>query len=111
MGWFNLVARFRGEDKLTELAETLAARSFDHVWPCVQQQVATLGVNETRGYLRARATHTIQQQIVELGREGVVIKAALIDRIVQTTLDMLQVQVSARVTAQRTSKVGVRRAA
>ena len=111
MGLFNLISHFSGEGKLTELAETIAAGSFDRVWPRVHSRVATLGVNEARGYIRARATHIIQQQIVELLRDGVEIKAASMDRVIQMTLDILQRQVTARLAMQQAAKTGVRRAA
>ena len=111
MGLFDMISRFSGEGKLTELAETIAARCLDRVWPRVHSRVATLGVNETRGYLRARASHVIQSQIVELLREGVAIKSSSMDRVIQMTLDVLQRQVTARLAMQHVSKYSVRRAA
>lgn len=111
MGLFDIISRFSGEGKMTELAETIAARTIDHVWPRVHSRLATLGVNETRGYLRARAAHVIQQQLVELLRDGVVIKSSSLDRVMQMTLDVLQRQVTARLAVQHAAKHSVRRAA
>jgi hypothetical protein len=111
MGLFQLISRWNGECKLNELSETIAARSFDHVWRRVVHRGAILGPNEMRGYLRARATHLIYQQIAELSRQGVVVKDAALERLIPMTLDVLQRQIAARLKSQRNSHESQRRAA
>lgn len=62
MGLFRLVTRWHSRVKLTDMADAIASRSLEPVWPLVQQRVARLGPHELRGYVRARGSEILREQ-------------------------------------------------
>lgn len=64
MGWFDqIMRRFDNEAGLPPLAEQIADRCFESVWQRVQGQLLGLAPNETRGYIRARASQLLRSQV------------------------------------------------
>ena len=71
MGLPQLLAHWFVTDKVTELAERIAARSRQAIWQRVWQRVGTLGPAEARGYIRARAAAIVHQETDRLiAQEG-----------------------------------------
>ena len=71
MGLPQLLAHWFVTDKITELAERIAARSRQAVWQRVWQRVGTLCPAEARGYIRARAAAIVHQETDRLiAQEG-----------------------------------------
>lgn len=71
MGLPQLLAHWFVTDKVTELAERIAARSRQAVWQRVWQRVSTLSPAEARGYIRARAASIVKQETERLiAQEG-----------------------------------------
>ena len=60
MGFFDLVNRLRGEDKLQKIAEETASGCIDEVWDRVEGRIRNLQVMEARGYIRARSIRVIR---------------------------------------------------
>ncbi len=65
-----LIARLRGGEQVESLANTVASRSLEVVWHRVRSRLPTLGVNEARGYVKARAIGTIRDQIATMITAG-----------------------------------------
>lgn len=64
MGWFDqIMRRFDVDAGLPERAEQVADRCFESVWQRVQGQLLGLAPNEARGYVRARASQTLRDQV------------------------------------------------
>lgn len=82
MGLFSLIGRLRGDqEKLPHLAETVASRSLDYVWPLVQPRLATLGGNELRGYVRARGRSVLKDQIQQVVQFEAELRPGAVDRL------------------------------
>ena len=59
----NLLQSFRKEARLTDVARGLAARVRHSVWQRVAARVPGMGVNELRGYIRARAAAVVYGEV------------------------------------------------
>ena len=64
MSWFKqLRSRLGMDDKTAARAEEIAERCFDPVWRRVRGRVLSMSVNESRGYIRARAAAVVRREI------------------------------------------------
>lgn len=101
MGMLGFLKFLQRDHKLTELADAVAIRSLEQVWPLVEPRVATLGPNELRGYVRARSHATLNDQLGRIEREAGALRATTRTRIQEMALQSLVKLVEAR---ERTAK-------
>ena len=67
-----LISQISGTNQLQTLAQSVASHSLESVWYRVRMRLPTLGVNEARGYVRARAIAIIRSQIDEFVSDGTI---------------------------------------
>lgn len=105
-----LISRWLGSDRVTDLAERVAGRSRLGVWQRVVDRLPTLGRAEARGYLRARAVAVVREETDRLvEQEGgwvahhrQAIEETALQGLVQTILaqlDQRHVQIGKRLAA------------
>jgi len=63
MDWKRLLARFRRDEMLSELAGEIAHRSRAAVWERISHRAGRMGLSEGRGYIRARAAAVIAVEV------------------------------------------------
>jgi hypothetical protein len=111
----NLLQMFRKETRLADVARGLAARTRHAVWQRVAERVPAMGVNESRGYIRARAATVVCSEVDALLRRDVKLRPANRRQLIDLTCDELTRQILAHVAALRTAParvaVALRRAA
>ncbi len=66
MELLNLIAHLRGDSRIADLAEEIADRSMEGVRARVVGRLASLGMAEVRGYVRARSAAVIRPQVEEV---------------------------------------------
>jgi len=63
MQWLQHLRNWTGQTKVTELANDVAASSFNTVWQRVYPNVIGMSLEEARGYARARAAIVVSDKI------------------------------------------------
>lgn len=107
MGLLQWIVGLTNEHKVEELAETLAARSFEGVWDAVHDRAAMLSGNTLRGYVRARGGTVIRTELSRVEEFVGVLGDEVRVRVVERALDdlvrrtMLRASASRRVATQR----------
>lgn len=65
-----MISRMTGGRQLHSTAGTIAAQSLDSVWSRVRTRLPLLGINEARGYIRARAIPVIRDRLATMIESG-----------------------------------------
>ena len=105
-----LISRWLGTDRVTDLAERVAGRSRLAVWQRVLHRLPTLGPTEARGYLRARAVTVVREETDRLvAQEGAWVarhRQPIEEAALNTLIQMILAQLD-----QRQLQAGTRQAA
>ena len=110
MGLFSFFSKQREEQRLANLADEIAERVRDVVWQRVRERVPTLGINETRGYVRARSASVIQAEVSRIIKANLGAKESQRSQLVGATVVAVQRLVMSMTKTQRTA-TPLRRAA
>ena len=107
MGILQWIVGLTHEHKVDELAETLAARSFEGVWDTVHDRASMLSGHTLRGYVRARGGAVIRAEVARFETFVGVLTDEVRVRVVERALDdlvrrtLLRASTSRRVSAPR----------
>jgi hypothetical protein len=63
MSIWNWLTQRRHTTPLVEISQRAVALAVVSVRPLVEQRIASMGINEARGYVRARTGHLLQEAI------------------------------------------------
>jgi len=63
MQWFQHLRNWSAQAKVAEMADDVAAQSFESVWERVYPNVVGMSIEEARGYARARAAIVVSDKI------------------------------------------------
>ncbi len=106
--WFD---RGRGKQRIADLAEAIAVRSRHAVWQRVAHRIDSLPPAEARGYVCARASATVRQQVDrEIDREAGFVQARR-DQLVRLAINAVVRLIVAQPRTPHAVAVPVRRAA
>ena len=101
----DVLARFTGSDRLTDMAERVAGRSRLGVWQRVMDRIPTLPPAEARGYLRARGISVVREETARLieqeGRKIAAHRGQIEDAAMQLLIEMISATLGQRATSRR----------
>ena len=101
----NLFKSFRNEARLAGAARVLAARARHAVWLRVAERVPGMGVNESRGYIRARAAAVVHGEVDAILSSDRTLCARHRRQLIDLTCDELARQILAHAAALRFAPV------
>ena len=111
MGFSTLFTPWLAKNTVAELAERVAGRSRQLVWQRIQHRIATLPAAEARGFIRARSSTIIEDEIDRLVEQEGPKAAGNRDRISALASEMLMQSILTTTHASRDSRRGYRAAA
>ncbi|MEQ8788612.1 MAG: hypothetical protein RIC55_20045 [Pirellulaceae bacterium] len=100
-----LIPSFRSESRLRNASRGIAARIRHDVWQRVAERAPSMGANETRGYIRARAASLVQREVDQLYEEDRTLKTRSRPQLIDLASEELVRQIIAHIAAARTATI------
>ena len=113
MGLFQWVGKLalRGENRFEKMAEDVAKHSREAVWLRVRDRLATLGLNEARGYIRARSAMIIHEQVDYVISEEQTVKESQRAKLIEAATESVIRMICSKAKVTRPAAFQLRRAA
>lgn len=111
MGLYQWLGKLRGDNRLELAADVVAVRSRNAVWLRVRDRLATLGLNEARGYIRARSAIIVHDHADHVIREQHLVKESQRARLIEAATESVIRQICSQVKVSRPQPFQLRRAA